>query len=103
MNIICKMKDILSIEINRIISDRPDIVNENTLSKSVDLNEEEEDEYWSDFSDEDFDIEDLEEKEALSTLYHLQSWVQTLNLDINQILKNFEKIKIKITFILFTS
>jgi hypothetical protein len=79
MNILSKMKDILSFEINGIISEaiqKPKAKNENTLPKpGNDKNEEEDDEYWSDFSDEDFDIEDQEEKEALNTLYHLQSWI----------------------------
>jgi len=37
--------------------------------------DEEDDEYWSDFSDEDYQIEDIEEKEALNTLYHMQTWI----------------------------
>lgn len=79
MNILNKMKDILSFEINGIISEKiqkPKVKYENTLPKpAVDKKDEEDDEYWSDFSDEDFDIEDKEEKEALNTLYHLQSWI----------------------------
>ncbi len=79
MNILTKMKDILSFEINGIISEtiqKPKVKHENTLPKpTVEKNEEEDDEYWSDFSDEDFDIEDQEEKEALNTLYHFQSWI----------------------------
>lgn len=79
MNILNKMKDILSFEINGIISEtiqKPKVKYENTLPKPADeKKDEEDDEYWSDFSDEDFDIEDKEEKEALNTLYHLQSWI----------------------------
>ena len=79
MNILNKMKDILSFEINGIISEtiqKPKVKYENTLPKpGLDKKDEEDDEYWSDFSDEDFDIEDKDEKEALNTLYHLQSWI----------------------------
>ena len=74
MNILAKMKDILTFEINGIISEtvqRPKVKHESTLPIPVDNKNDDDDEYWSDFSDEDFDIEDQEEKEALNTLYHL--------------------------------
>ncbi len=53
-------------------------------------------EYCSDFSDEDFTQEELDEKNALTTIFHLQSWMNTLiehspELDVIKIMSNFDK------------
>jgi hypothetical protein len=54
-----------------------------------------EDEYWSDFSDEDFTVEEQEEKQALQTLYRLQGWLQAYlhehpQFDMLKVMSNFE-------------
>jgi hypothetical protein len=34
------------------------------------------DEYWSDFSDDNYEVEKREEREILNLLYHFQNWIQ---------------------------
>ena len=57
--------------------------------------EDDDDEYQSDFSDEDFHVEEQEEKQSLSTFFNLQSWLtgylkENPDLDLVKVLSNFE-------------
>ena len=69
-----KMQQCINASINSIINEVNNCQGTqqlNELPEEDDVQGEEDDEYWSDFSDEDFQVEDREEKEALNTLYKL--------------------------------
>lgn len=61
----------------------------------LEVNDIEDDEYWSDFSDEDHTVEESDEKDALHTFYELQSWLlaylnENQDLDLVKMFRNFE-------------
>jgi hypothetical protein len=63
--------------VNKIIEKR--ILRQNEKEDAISIDKPEEiDEYWSDFSDEDFTWEEQEEKEAIANVYRFQQWLSAL-------------------------
>lgn len=58
--------------------------------QSTTIKKDTDEEYWSDFSDENFEVEKKEEKESLNLLFHLQLWVQEQSLNFDRFIKQFQ-------------
>ena len=69
-----------------------------TMSIEDDTNQDQEDldEFWSDFSDNDFQIDTNQEKDELDILYNLQNWLNSNNdIDFMRIFRPFAEINQK--------
>jgi|LauGreDrversion4_2_1035121.scaffolds.fasta_scaffold240628_2 hypothetical protein len=65
------MREILLTALEHIVPETSAKEQEADDLKSFSSSEEEEDEYWSDFGDEDFSVEEGEEKQNLTTFFKL--------------------------------
>ena len=67
-----------------------------SIEDDTNQNQEDLDEFWSDFSDNDFQIDTNQEKDELDILYNLQNWLNSNNdIDFMRIFRPFAEINQK--------